>query len=101
MGPEGPAGVSGYEIVRALAPVSAAGVNAGGRVTGIAVCPAGKRVISGGFDAVYTQSAAASGLVSSSSFPLSTSSWQATMRNPGGFAVTAVTVTVYAICVSQ
>jgi hypothetical protein len=93
--------VSGYEIVRAPASVSPAGVNTGGRVTGIAICPAGKRVISGGFDANYTQTQSSSGLVSSSSFPLTDASWQVTMRNPGGFAVTGVTVFVYAICVSQ
>lgn len=100
-GPQGPAGVTGFEIVSIYAPVSPAGVNSGGQVTGVAVCPVGKRVISGGFEALYTQSMAASGLVSSASFPLSESSWSVTMRNPSGFAVSKVTVRVFAVCVAQ
>lgn len=100
-GPQGPAGVSGYEIVRVSAPVSPAGVNAGGQVSGIALCPTGKRVISGGFEALYTQFMAASGLVASASFPYTENSWKVTMRNPSGYAVSNVTVAVFAVCVAQ
>jgi hypothetical protein len=88
-------------MVSVLAPVSPAGVNSGGQVSGIAVCPADKRAISGGFEALYVQAAAASGLVASASFPLSETSWKVTMRNPSGFAVSGVTVRVFAICVSR
>lgn len=100
-GPKGDAGVSGYEIVSVAAPVSPAGVNSGGQVSGVAVCPAGKRAIAGGFEALYSQMSAASGLVASASFPLSEASWKVTMRNASGFAVSAVTVRVFAACVSQ
>jgi hypothetical protein len=98
-GPKGdPGGLNGLEIVKAPVAVPVAGVNGQGIVTGWAFCPAGKVVISGGFEAIYGGTGQ---LVASNSFPETASSWKVVLRNASVSAVSGVTVRVYAVCVSQ
>jgi hypothetical protein len=98
MGPMGPPGVSGYEFVPVTAATPTAGVNGFGVVSGVAQCSPGKRIVSGGFEAI----ASGGNLVASSSYPdIVANAWRITLRNTSVNPATAVQVRVYAICVSQ
>lgn len=97
-GPEGPGGVSGIERVVGTIPAPSLGINGNGSLTGAVACPAGKRVLSGGFEATHFGSG---NLVSSSSYPDTDASWRVTVRNTSVSAVTNVQFRVWAICANQ
>lgn len=85
-GEQGPPGVSGYEIV------TTSTTTAGGFVTQIAICPAGKRVLSGGYRGTTTRP-----LLVHRDVPVDGMAWRVTVRtdNP---PPTPWTLYVYAIC---
>jgi hypothetical protein len=96
IGVQGPAGRQGVPGVSGLVVASASltvNVNGLQTVSPVAVCPAGKIVVSGGFDASGT----ALPLQSLASFPSAPDTWQVKIRlNQATPAV--VNVRVYAMC---
>lgn len=97
-GPQGPAGLSGIERVVANIPTHPAGINGMGSITGAIACPAGKRVLSGGFEATHLGSG---NLVASRSYPDSDTTWRVTVRNTSVSPVSNVQFRVWAICANE
>jgi deoxycytidylate deaminase len=86
-GATGPSGVSGYEIVS----TGFQDIPAGGQSDITASCPAGKRVIGGGFEGN-------SFAYAYKSFPSSTVAWTIGLRNQN--TATTVAARAFAICAS-
>jgi hypothetical protein len=84
--------VSGYQQVF-TALVSYTNVAAGAVLTQTALCPTGKRVLGGGYDAT-------TGLVLHpvSSFPPTVDSWRVSLRLSQDLPAATVTFRVYAVC---
>jgi hypothetical protein len=93
MGPQGPTGVSGYQVVETPGPVQAVAV--GGLYIADALCPSGKVPLSGGYDG------AASGTQLSliRSAPLSSGTgWRVVLRNNTASNVSSAQVRVSVVC---
>ena len=71
-------------------------VNGAGTYTVLAVCPAGKIVIGGGYEYTTTPN----GQVLPSSFPLSADTWRASFR-VAQISPVSITARAYAVCVTQ
>jgi hypothetical protein len=94
VGTQGPAGVSGYATaVPVTSPVKAATDTSD---TETATCPAGTKVLGGGYSIA---AADAGGVVATASFPSGTGTWQVNAQVVAGFTLTGTwTVTAYATC---
>jgi hypothetical protein len=93
-GPQGTAGVSGYQIATAT---FSGGLAAGQFMSATATCPAGTRVLAGGF----TQSPPAGfnvSLTPTKSYPNTNQSWLVEFRNTQAFSLPTINMVVYAIC---
>ena len=97
-GPIGPAGPSDSQVLAPVSGTSAAGLSAGQSYSLTRTCPAGKKILGGGW--TYSVSTAnQTSRVAVDSYPSAANAWTATVRvhqNFGG-AVT-ITLNVYAVC---
>jgi hypothetical protein len=91
MGTQGPAGVSGREVVTVTQSILINGTP----VTVNADCPTGKQVLGGGFSHVPTDSSGAFLTTAQNNYPSSATRWTVTLASSH---VIATTVTVYAVC---
>jgi hypothetical protein len=95
MGPQGPAGTSGYQKVINDLPNTA--LNPGTASWYVVLCPAGKQPVGGGFE-VFGGSGPQLNLISSHPYDNSpTVGWRVQLRNNTS-AVVTTTVRVYGIC---
>jgi hypothetical protein len=94
IGPQGPSGFSGYQIVTAS---GTAALTSGMQITTRVLCPVGKKVLGGGLTQT-TPAGFALSLTLVSSFPDTNASWLVAVRNNESFSLPSVTVTAYAIC---
>ena len=76
-GPAGPPGVSGYELVTQTESTTVPGDNPTSRLSATATCPAGKRVISGGYDAHYDPDRIGNSIRVVRSSPVGDNAWTA------------------------
>ena len=97
-GPIGPAGPSDSQVLAPVSGTSAAGLSAGQSFSLTSTCPAGKKILGGGW--TYSVSTAnQTSRVSVVSYPNAANSWTATVRvhQTLGSGVT-ITLSVYAVC---
>ena len=100
-GPQGAQGIPGpsnSQVPAALSGTSAAGLNAGQTYSLTSTCPAGTKILGGGYS--YTLSTPAqANRVSVSSYPSSTTEWTAFVRvNSNLGAAVTISLAVYAVC---
>ncbi len=95
-GAQGEPGVSGLEVVSAIVPAvpTSDATPSGGFFDATAACPAGKRVISGGFQ--YMAWTFQVQLMES--YPMDATTWKVVLRNGNPWSVNNLQIKVYAIC---
>jgi hypothetical protein len=85
-------------VLAAVSGTSAAGLNAGQSYSLTSTCPAGKKIISGG----YTYSVSTAGQtnrVSVDSYPSAADAWTVTVKvNQGLGGSVSISLSVYAVC---
>jgi hypothetical protein len=87
--------VSGYEVVSVL---HTANVNGNNTTTGVAACPAGKRIIGGGFEGVNVNLP----VYPVSSFPSAVdNTWRATVRNASVTGIMNLQIRIHVVCIAQ
>ncbi len=100
-GLQGPQGIPGPADSQVLAPVSAtsaAGLNAGQAFTLTSTCPAGKKILAGGW-AYSVSTPAQATRVTVDSYPSAADAWTATVLvNQNLGASVTITLSVYAVC---
>lgn len=94
-GPEGPAGLSGYEKLFMDHP--AQGMNPGTSSWFVALCPQGKRPLSGGYELLGGSGAQLNAIASHPYDNNPTFGWRVQLRNNTGIIVNT-TVRVHVIC---
>jgi len=100
-GPQGVQGIAGPSDSQVLSPVtgtSAAGLSAGQTYSLTSTCPAGKKILGGGY--TYTVSnAGQTSRVSVSSYPSAATDWTAVVRvNTSLGGTVTISLSVYAVC---
>jgi hypothetical protein len=105
MGPQGPAGpagsgdgtgaLTGVEFLWSLNPNPPITVASFGTITGNAGCPAGKRAIAGGYEAL----GGAIQMTPNGSFPASETTWRVVMRNLTTTPLANSQIRVWVVCV--
>ncbi len=97
-GPQGPAGPSDSQVLAAVSGTSGAGLSAGQSYALTSTCPAGKKILGGGW--TYSLSTPnQSSRVTLDSYPSAANAWTVTIRvnqNLGG--TVTISLSVYAVC---